>query len=78
MDEIQNTLDALKDSVFEINRIISSNLNDEQNLRFLKANIDHLSLKIADNEVDKALTGQDNINVINAITNGTSYYQANS
>jgi len=78
MDDIQNTLDALKDSVYEINRIIRDNLNDEQNLRFLKANIDHLSLKIADNEVDQALTGQDNINVINAITNGTSYYQANS
>ena len=77
MDEIQNTLDALKDSVFEINRIISSNLTDSESLKFLKANVDHLSLMLTREEIDQALTGQDNINVVTAVTNGTNFYQAN-
>lgn len=78
MDNLQKSLEALQDSVYEINRIIDNNLTEENKLKFLKANIDHLNLMLAKEEIDNALVGQDRTNVESAITAGTTYYDQHS
>lgn len=74
MDNIQKSLEALQDSVYEINRIINGNLTEENNISFLKANIDHLNIMLEKQEINTALVGQDRANVENAIAAGTDFY----
>lgn len=74
---IQNSLDALQDSVYEINRIVNNNLTAENEIKFLKANVDHLNIMLAKEEINTALVGESRSKVENAIESGNTYYNAN-
>lgn len=76
-EDIQNSLDALQDSVYEINKIIDNNLTAENEIKFLKANVDHLNIMLAKAEIDSALVGENRTKVENAVTAGNAYHAAN-
>ena len=75
-ENIQNSLDALQDSVYEINKIIDNNLTAENEIKFLKANIDHLNIMLAKSEIDSALVGENRTKVENAVVAGNAYHAA--